>query len=177
MKDIDLFEWLYAVYTDGKVWSHISRKFLTLNKQKKWYVSVTLCKDNKKSIKRVHQLVAQAFIPNPENKPIAHHINHITNDNRVENLMWYTPQDNVKEWWEFWRVTSEKSRQKSRENWLKTWKKIMQLTKEWILCRIYRSCHEAGGITWLSYKNINTCALWKTKRRICWWYFWQYVTV
>lgn len=45
--------------------------------------------------RRVHILVAEAFIPNPDNKTTVDHKNRVRNDNRVENLRWATPKEQI----------------------------------------------------------------------------------
>lgn len=70
-------------------------KLLKLFKDRDGYIIVTLCKEGSSLQKRVHRLVAEAFIPNPENKPQIDHINTIKDDNRVENIRWVTAKENT----------------------------------------------------------------------------------
>lgn len=65
------------------------------SKDGKYYKRVTLVRhDGGKTYWRLHRLIAETFIPNPENKPEVNHINGIKDDNRVENLEWVTSQEN-----------------------------------------------------------------------------------
>lgn len=58
-------------------------------------MQVQLRKDGKSHFRYVHRLVAEAFIPNPENKPQVDHIDTDTSNNNVANLRWATPKENA----------------------------------------------------------------------------------
>ncbi|MGM1462396.1 NUMOD4 domain-containing protein [Bacillus cereus group sp. BceL310] len=96
-RDIEGYEGLYQVSNLGRVRSLKKNKMIMkpfVNEE--GYLRITLLKDRKKNNLRVHRLVAKAFIYNKDNKPEVNHINAIKSDNKVNNLEWVTPKENMK---------------------------------------------------------------------------------
>lgn len=88
MRPVKGFEGLYSVTKDGKVYSLIKNRFLKQHKNEKGYLYVNLKKEGKPYKKRVNRIVAESYIPNPNNYAQVNHINYVRDDNRVENLEW-----------------------------------------------------------------------------------------
>lgn len=103
---IDGFEGLYEVSNFGNVkaldryilnnggMQHRKERILKPHTQKSGHLVVVLCKDGKTYPRTIHRLVADAFIPNPENKPVVDHIDTNPANNNVGNLRWVTVQEN-----------------------------------------------------------------------------------
>ena len=96
MRDVKRYEGIYGVTSCGKVWSYKRQKFLTPFYNTKGYLKVDLCKNGKVKRFFVHRLVAEAYIPNPDNLPQVDHIDNDKNHNYINNLQWLTNRDNCR---------------------------------------------------------------------------------
>lgn len=98
-KDIKGYEGKYQVSNLGNVrslnYNHTSELKLLKFGYARGYSRVTLWDNGLCRDYSVHRLVAQTFIPNPNNYPYVNHKNEIKDDNRVENLEWCTERYNI----------------------------------------------------------------------------------
>ena len=141
----------YYISNLGRVKNKHGR-ILTLQLNDKGYLRVCLQINGKSKWYRVSRLVAEAFIPNPENKPEVDHINRNRADNRAENLRWVTRLENM-----------NNSNLSSREVYCLDLDKIFSSTTEASVhtgvCRtsIVKACrgqlHQAGGMLWCYSKD------------------------
>ena len=95
-RDIEGYEGLYQVSNKGRVKSLLGpcERILKPGIDTSGYLLVKLCKNGVALSKRIHRLVAQAFIPNPHNLPQVNHKDENKLNNCVNNLEWIRHIDN-----------------------------------------------------------------------------------
>lgn len=136
-----------------------SEKVVSTYKNKNGYSVVQLYKSKKREVKLVHRLVAEAFIPNPNNLPNVLHIIAISKGgtNIVSNLYWGTQEENIKD-----RTRDGNDRGV----------KVLQFDLKGNLINKWKSIAEASRETGISYMNIHRHC--KNKMKILKDFVWKY---
>lgn len=125
------------------------------------YQHVLLCKNGKWKWFYVHRLVAQAFIPNPDNLTEVNHINEIKQDNRVVNLEWCDRVYNIN----YGNGIQRRAKKQS--------KTVYQYSLDGQLIKEYPSVHEVERQLGYAQTYIRRCCLDKCKQ--AYGYIWSYI--
>lgn len=169
----------YTITNDGEVFSlnylgiKGRKQKLVLRPRKDGYVYVCLCKDNKKYNRSLHRLVAEHFIPNPDNLPQVNHKDGDKSNCHDWNLEWCTGSDNM--------VHAHKNGLRNDKEHLseicklavdKISKPVLQLKNDGTVVAEYKNAEEASRITGACRRHICSCC--HNKRKTCGGWRWQY---
>ena len=164
-KDIKDYEGLYQVSNEGRVKSidrfvetftgirHYKEKIIIPNLKKDNYYEVSLYYKGKREHRRLNRLVADAFIPNPENKSVVGHYDCKRTNNKVENLYWCTQEENNKH-----PLTNERQKNNPKKS-----KQVYQYSLNGELIAIWPSAKEVERKTEFKSNKISKCCNGKNK--------------
>ncbi len=157
MKDIPEYEGRYAATKKGKIYSYRKKDYLKPYLNGKYY-QIVLSKNKDRITHRVNILVAQAYIPNPDNLPIVNHIDGDTHNNRRSNLEW---------------VSHARSIEHARETGLNKGytRKVCQINDNGDVIRVFDSVKEASESVVGGSAISHAC---KGKRLKVKGYYWKY---
>lgn len=164
-REVQGYEGLYQISNLGRVkrGNRIKNNTVTpLN-----YQRTRLCKDGKVKNYFIHRLVAQAFIPNPNNYPIVNHKDENPSNNSVDNLEWCTVKYNTN------YGTGIERRALLQRNQKATAKKVLQLSLNGEIIKEWPSTKEIERELKYCNPSISACCLGKYKT--AYGYKWQYL--
>ena len=166
---------LYSVSDQGNVRNDKTGRILKGGLDKDGYPQVILCKNRSRVNRKVHRLVAEAFIPNPDNKPQVNHIDGNKQNNAASNLEFCTNQENQTH---FWRYLNNEQNKANRINAHKgkgllsdnpNSKSVIRLEDG----KVFKTIKEAAEELNISYIHIGEVC--KGKRKTTGGYHWSYV--
>ncbi len=155
------YEGLYEVSNQGRI---RRVKIIEPTKKKHGYMQVSLVdRSGKRKSLRLHRIVAEAFIPNPENKPQVNHKDENPENNRAGNLEWATAEENTN--------YGSRTARAAAKNGSKT--PIVQIEPETLaVVAEYPGQSAAARETGIAASCINACL--RGKQRHAGGYLWEY---
>ena len=172
-KDIKGYEGLYQVSNLGRIKSldrkariqngayrQVKGRIVPIRKGEKTnYPFVGLTKNHKSKMLRIHRLVADAFIPNPNNLPQINHKDGNKTNNNVNNLEWCTPSENCLH---AYRVGLHKNN------------RPVECLLDGVVVKRYNSAREAERLDGFQSQNISHCCNHKYRHKRHKGYEWRY---
>ena len=197
-RDVKDYKGLYQVSNMGRVkslkrivWDSVRGYYKTVHerilkgkKSSTGYLQVHLYQDGKGKWCYVHRLVAEAFIPNPDNLPQINHISEDKENNHVDNLEYCTAKYNINHGTHNKRVSEKLRGRKHSEEHIKKMaekltnhpkksKPVFSVDKVTGEIKEYPSAHEAERQTGIAQSDITKCCQGKAKSAGG--YYWHYV--
>ena len=161
-KDIFGYEGLYQVSNLGRVRSlkFGKERILSIRRSKFGYLLVNLCKNSDMKTFRVHRLVGQSFIPNPNNLPEINHRDEDKTNNKVVNLEWCSSKYNA-------NFGTRNQRQAEKCS-----KSVIQYTKTGEFVKKWKSTHDVQRNLGFDQGHISQCCT--GKRKSAYKFVWKY---
>lgn len=163
-KNINGLNGEYQISSKGNI-KHNNR-ILKSHKDSDGYLIITLYINKKFVTYKLHRLVAQAFIENPNNLPQVNHIDCDKTNNNVENLEWCTLKDNISH--------AVKNKLYKKRDYSKRFKKVNQYDLEGNLIKTWDSIKEAGNTLGICTSTITKVCKKKRYNKTYKGYIWGY---
>ena len=187
-KSVVGYEGLYECSNLGNIRSLNYRhtntiKNLSLSLSKDGYIKVHLWKNCKGKVLAVHKLVAEAFVPNPNNKPQIDHINTDKTNNTVwlnedgsvnyekTNLRWVTKKENINNPLTIKHLSETKI---GNENAKSIYRAVLQYTKDGKLIKEWASMNSAARELKINRSGIHSCCNGRNRCKSYGGYVWRY---
>ena len=165
-KWIKNYEGLYSVTEDGHIYRCVYDRVIEVAQRKNssnGYLRIKLHKGGGvRTDVYVHRVVAETFIPNPENKKCVNHIDGNKTNNVVSNLEWVTPSENTRHAYATGLISPHK-------------RKIAQYTLDGTLVAIHNSIVEAQEAVGKPGKKNIACCLRLDSCKTAYGYVWRYL--
>lgn len=159
-RDIIGYEGLYKVSDGGDIKSIKSNKILSPDINQDGYKRIVLYKNKTRKHYSVHRLVAEAFIPNPDNLKEVNHKDEDKTNNTVGNLEWVSSKDNCNYGTRNRKIALSKN------------KPVLQLSLEGDFIKEWESANEVARV--LGYSQSNICNCCNNKRKTAYKFKWTY---